>query len=60
MLGDGFFPLASHTTPPPEEALLALLVPVIFQKIALPQGFRVCGSPGGNFQRGWEVAVSLA
>ncbi len=33
MLGDGVFPLVSHYHPPPEEGVLALLMPMLFQKM---------------------------
>jgi hypothetical protein len=37
-LGDGVFPLMSPTTPPPRKALLPLLVPMVFQRMASPPG----------------------
>ena len=40
-LGDGFFPLMSPTTSPPRGVSAALLVTVVFQKMASSLGLRV-------------------
>ncbi len=58
-LGDGVFPLMSPTTPPPEKALSALLMPASFQKMPpLPGFWEGWGrGRGGILQGGLEVEV---
>ena len=45
--GGRVFPLMYHYRPPPEKALLALIMPVVFQKKMLPRGFGYKSAPGG-------------